>query len=117
MKALSRDLRSRILVAFDEGGLTQAALAGRFRVSEATVSRLVALRGATGSITPKSHGGGTAARITEADRAELLAWFAEDPELSQEEVAERFRARDRPVSQQTVSRSLARLSITRKKRP
>jgi transposase len=117
MNALSLDLRSRLLAAFDEGGLTQAALAKRFRVSEATVSRLVALRRATGSVEPKRHGGGTAPRITEADRAGLLAWFEQDPDLSQEEVAERFRPRGRPVSQQTVSRSLGRLSITRKKRP
>ena len=117
MKALSLDLRSRLLAAFDEGAPTQAALAQRFRVSEATVSRLLALRRTTGSIAPKGHGGGTAPRITGDDRARLLADFEREPDLRQEDLAERFTAEGRPVSQQAVSRALKRLSITRKKRP
>ena len=117
MKALSLDLRSRLLAAFDEDTPTQAALAQRFRVSEATVSRLLSLRRATGSIAPKSHGGGAAARITGDDRARLLADFEREPDLTQEDLAERFTAEGRPVSQQAVSRALRRLLITRKKRP
>ncbi len=117
MKPLSLDLRRRIVDAYDAAEGTQAALAARFRVGQATVERLVRLRRETGALKARPHGGGRAAQITEADRDGLLASFEKEPDLRQMDLADRFAAEGRPVSQQTVSRALRRLGITRKKSP
>ncbi|GAB4266219.1 MAG: hypothetical protein Kow00122_20880 [Thermoleophilia bacterium] len=48
----------------------------------------------------------------------IKQWFREEPDLTQQELAERFTEETgQPVSQQTISRSLRRLGITRKKSP
>lgn len=117
MKALSVDLRQRIVDAYHDGEGTQAALADRFRVGKASVERLVRLKRETGALAAKPHGGGRTAHITEADREDLLATFERAPDTRQSDLADRFAAEGRPVSQQTVSRALRRLAITRKKSP
>jgi transposase len=117
MQALSLDLRHRIVDAYDAGEGSQATLAARFRVGQATVERLVRRRRETGSVEPRPHGGGRTPRITETDRDDLLAAFENEPDLRQADLADRFAAKGRPVSQQTVSRALRRLGITRKKSP
>lgn len=117
MKALSLDLRRRIVATYEQGDATQAEVAQRFSVGPATVERLVRRKRETGSLEPRPHGGGQAPRLTEADRALLLGWFREEPDLTQQEVAQRLSAQGRPVSQPTVGRALRRLGITRKKRP
>ncbi len=91
------------------------AVAERFQVSEATVERLLRLKRDTGSLDPKPHAGGRTAQITEADREALLATFERAPDTRQADLADQFAADGRPVSQQTVSRALRRLGITRKK--
>lgn len=115
MAPLSPDLRQRIVETYDAGGVTQAALADRFQVGKASVERLVRLKRDTGSLDPKPHGGGRVAQITDADRAALLATFERAPDTRQADLADHFAAEGRPVSQQTVSRALRRLGITRKK--
>lgn len=115
MKALSLDLRQRIVDAYENEEGTQAQLAERFKVGIATIERLVRLKRETGSVAPRPHGGGRTARIGEQDRPGLLDAFEQEPDLTQQELAERFTAEGRPVSQQTVSRALKHLKITRKK--
>jgi transposase len=117
MKPLSLDLRRRIVAAYERGEGTQAQIAQRFGVGQASVERLVRLKRETGALDPKPHAGGTTARITEADRDALIETFAQEPDLRQEDLAERFTAQGRSVSRATVGRSLKRLRITRKKRP
>jgi transposase len=117
MGPLSPDLRQRIVETYEAGGVTQAALADRFKVGKASVERLVRLKRDTGALAPKPHAGGRTAQITEADRETLLATFARAPDTRQADLADAFAADGRPVSQQTVSRALRRLGITRKKSP
>lgn len=112
---LSLDLRQRILAALEAGG-SQGRVAERFQVSKSTVERLVRRVKLTGSPAPKPHAGGPVLLIVEVDRARVLEWVRTDPDLTQEEIARRFGALGRPVSQPTVSRALARFDITRKKR-
>ena len=115
-RPLSPDLRRRIIGAYENAEGTQADLAQRFNVGKASVERLVRLKRETGSVEPRPHAGGTAARITEGDRARLLEDFEPEPDLRQADLAERLRQEGPPVSRRTVGRSLKRLSITRKKR-
>lgn len=112
---LSADLRRRILAALDAGEGSQRQIAQRFRVGRATVERLVRRVRETGSIDPKPHGGGQRPRLVETDREQILAWLEADPDLRQEDIAERFEQMKRPMSQQAVSRGLRRLGITRKR--
>jgi transposase len=116
MKPLSSDLRQRIITAYENKEGSQAELAERFKVGKASVERLVRLKRETGSLEPRPHAGGTSPRITEADHARLIEDFEREPDLRQADIAARFTAEGRPVSQRTVSRALGRLGITRKKR-
>lgn len=113
---LSLDLRRRILAALKAGEASQRQVAERFGVAKATVERLARRVRLTGTLEAKPHGGGQVPRITESDRERILGWLRLEPDLTQEEMARRFEALGRPVSQQGVSRGLKRLSITRKKR-
>ena len=116
MKALASDLRERIVQACERGDATQQEIANRFFVGTATVERLLRLKRETGSLAPKPHAGGIAPCLCESDRANLLEAFKNDPDLTQQQIADRFSAQGRPMTQPAVSRALARLGITRKKR-
>lgn len=112
------DLRQRIVQAYKRGQGSQRMLAQRFCVSRSSVERLLKHERQTGSVAPKPHGGGRAPIVQENDRETIKEWLRDEPDLIQQQVAERFTAHtSRTVSQQTISRSLRRLEITRKKSP
>lgn len=114
---LSLDLRQRIVEAYLSGEGFQSDIAERFRVSENTVSRLVRRHRKTGSIAPTPQRRGPELRIRDEHAPLLETWLAEDSSLTQAELAHRFsETTGRSVSQQSVSRALSRLKITRKKR-
>ncbi len=115
MKPLSLDLRHRIVAAYERRGSTQAQIAQRFEVGQATVERLVRLKRETGSLDPKPHAGGPTLRVTEADREPLIQTFGQEPDVRQQDLADRFAAKGRPMSRATVGRALKRLGVTRKK--
>jgi transposase len=117
MKALSPDLRERIVQAYLNGEGSQKHIAQRFSVSQRTVRRLVKLFRTTGSLLPRTRFNGRSPILGPQDRQGLLQRFKENPDLTQEQLARRLTEAGRPVSQQTVSRALKRLRITRKKRP
>jgi transposase len=118
MKALSLDLRQRIVDAYKQRQGSQRQLALRFSVSRSSVERLLKRARETGSLAPKPHGGGRPPRLQEHDRQTIQQWLDEHPDLIQQELAERIRAKTGgTVSQQTISRTLSRLAITRKKSP
>ena len=113
---LSADFRRRILA----GAKTESAstTAARFGVSLSTVHRLRRLDRLQGSVEPKPHAGGHAHRITDDDRNHFDAYLAENPSMPHAAMARRFADdTDRVVSPSTVSRTLARWRLTRKKRP
>ena len=118
MKALSLDLRHRIAAAYKNSEGSMRQLAKRFAVSTSSVERLIKAERTTGSIAPKPHGGGRRPIVRLEDKALIKALLERHCDLTQEQIAERFAERTgRPVSQQAISRSLKRLSITRKKSP
>lgn len=118
MKALSLDLRQRIVSAYEQGEGSQAALARRFGVGKATVERLMRLKRQTGSIEPRPHGGGQRRLVNEDDYGQIANWLEAEDDLTHEELAQRFgQDTGRSVSGRTMGRVLKRMDYTRKKRP
>lgn len=110
------ELRRRAVEAYVAGEGSVRALADRFVVGHASLSRWIALHRATGSVEPRPHGGGMPRRVTEDGQAMLRAWIADDPSTPQHVMANRLAEAGQPlVSQQTVGRTLERMGYTRKK--
>lgn len=113
---LSHDLRRRIVEAYLAGEGTLDEMAERFQVGSATVTRLLRLYRQTGALAPKPHGGGTEPRVRPEDLPLLQTWLQENPSLTQAELAAHYAAHTgRSTSQRSISRTLIRHGITRKK--
>ena len=118
MKALSLDLRQRILEAYQRGEASQRELARRFAVSRSSVERLLARFHATGSLAPTQQRHGPLPRVQADDFTRIEAYLAQQCDLTQQELADRFTAETGcRVSQRTMSRVLQRMDETRKKSP
>ena len=112
---LSIDLRRRIVAAVKTR--SQSAVAARFCVARSTVQRLVYLdRASAGAVAAKPHNGGPQRAVTSEHEALVRAWLAENPSLTQAELARRLWDAGCPVSRQTAGRTLARMGYTRKKK-
>ena len=79
MRALSLDLRERIMAAVDAAKLPLAGVAARFAVSHGTVKKLVGQRRRLGHVEPLGHGGGQPLRV---DLEGLLEAVAAHPDAS-----------------------------------
>jgi len=116
--ALSLDLRQRIITAWQNGEGTWRDLAERFGVGEATVDRLVARFRRTGSVAPDPHGGGQSALVPDEQLPVVRRLLDAAPDTTVAELAEQYRREvGLRVSRSTMSRAVARLGYTRKKRP
>jgi len=114
--ALSLDLRQRAVEAYERGDGPVRAVAARFGVGHASLSRWLGRNRTTGSPERAPRAGGTPRRIGADDEARLKAWLADAPSTSQHALAARLaEATGRPVCQQTVSRAIRRIGWTRKK--
>src|SRR3954471_3682066 len=80
-KALSFDLRSRVLAAIDEG-LSCRQAAARFGVSASSAIRWQAQRRAGGEPRPKPQGGDRLSHRTEAHADLIHAALAEVPDIT-----------------------------------
>jgi transposase len=110
MKAISMDLRERVLKDLDSGMKT-SAVAVKYSVSPAWVRRLKQRRAATGEIAPRKqrHGKATAwVAHTEAIREAVR----QAPDATLDEYRQRFSL---PMSRATLARALIVLGLTRKK--
>ena len=113
---LSNDLRRRIVDAYLAGEGTLDEIADRFAIGPASVTRFVRLYRQTGSVAPKPHNGAPETRVRAEDIPVLKAWLTENPSLTQQELAQRYTEHTgRSVSQRSISRTLIRHGITRKK--
>ena len=114
--AYSTDLRKRVASAYLAGEGTRDEIAERFQISSASVGRYVRLWRAMGSVERTPQRGGAARRVRLEDEALFESWLGENPSLTQTELAVRYReTTGRAVSQRTISRTLSRMGITRKK--
>jgi transposase len=116
-KPYSKDLREKLLAAWDRRELMQEDLARQFGVSVHFLRTLVRRRDQTGSSAPKPHAGGVDASLT----PEHLQWLDEEiartPDATQAELAARLAERGAPkVSRQAIGRAVAKLGLTRKKK-
>lgn len=115
-KALSVDLRQRVVDAVHAGSSCRAA-AARFGVGVSSAIRWVARARTRGDLTPDKRGGNVRSRRIDEHREFLLALITAEPDLTLAEVAERLGAATgyRPLPS-IVCRFFQRHGVTRKKR-
>ena len=115
---LSVDLRKRIVAAYESGDVTRDEVAELFQVGRASVNRLVRRFRETGNIEPSPHGGGKPRKLDAKGEKALRGLLVDRPDATIPEFVDMLeRLSGRVVSTSTMSRALARLGFTRKKRP
>jgi transposase len=114
-KALSLDLRVRVLKAVAEGARHRAA-AARFGVSAASVSRWRALQRVQGDVRPGPLGGGRRSARIEAQGALIRDLLDETPDITTEELRAALAERGHCFGYGTIQRFFRRHGLTRKKR-
>jgi transposase len=117
-RAYSADLRERVLLACERGGLSGAKIAALFQVAESTVYRWLQAWRAEGRREARPHAGGPAPRLDAAALEKLAAIVAEANDLSLAEYATKMAAHTGvTASGPTVCRALKKLGLPRKKDP
>ena len=113
----SMDLRERVLVAYEHGEGTAAALARRFRVALNTVKNWVRAAESEGRRVAKPLGHGPEPRLGTAEREVLRQLVAADNDATLAEYGARLAAQTGVrVSRPVLCVTLKRLGLTRKKR-
>ena len=117
MAAFSLDLRQRILdAALADNAPTERALAERFQVSLGFVQKLKRRWRTHATIEPVGHRGGAPRKLSDADRAALVAW-ADGSDATCAELRDRLAAeRGVEVSRSRVNSVLVAEGLTLKKR-
>lgn len=113
MRALSLDLRERILVAYDNDEGTRPEIAYRFRVSLGMVKKLLQQRRRTGDIAPRYRFCGRKPMIVATHRSQLRSMLARKNDLTLRELRE---ATGLKCSLQAINVVLGKLGLTYKKR-
>lgn len=115
-KALSIDLRERIVRAWKDGKEWEE-IAQVLMVGVASVNRVVCRYRRTGLVTPKPHGGGQPPKIPDDKLPVVAALVDAEPDATLLEYAAAYQQREGvSVSTATIGRALARLNLSRKKR-
>jgi transposase len=115
-KALSLDLRTRVLAAVADGASHRTA-AARFGVSAASVSRWRALERAQGDARPGPLGGDRRSGRIEAQAPLIRRLLDATPDITTEELRRALGERGHAFGYGTLQRFFRRHWITRKKRP
>ena len=113
---LSKDLRERIVNAYElkEGG--NKKLAKIFRVGVCSIRRFVELKRTTNNIAPKPHNSGPAPKITKEQTPLLKEIIAEKPDRTLPEITIEWNKRNGTnVHCSSVSRAIQRAGITLEK--
>ena len=116
MNAYSVDLRQRIVAAVTSG-MSRKDVARTFQISAATLGRYLKQQRDTGDLTPRQHTGGRHKQIASEQHAALQELIAAAPDATLAETCQQWQQRTGVLlSQSTMSRALARIGWTRKKR-
>jgi transposase len=115
-KALSVDLRTRVLAAVGQGA-THREVAARFGVSAASVSRWRALQGAQGDLRPGPLGGDRRSARVEKQAHVIVGLLEQMRDATIEELRAALGAQGHQFGYGTLRRFFKRHRITRKKRP
>ena len=86
MKALSLDLRERILATYDKENATREQVAKRFHVSVGMVKKLLQQRRRTGEIGSRRHFCGRKPRILESHRSQIRVILKQKPDITLKEL-------------------------------
>jgi transposase len=113
MKALSNDLRERILAVVDDHDGSRRQIALRFRVDVSTITRLLQLRRQTHSIEPRPRGGCKNPALDQDALERLRGLVETDPDATLQQLREKLGVGG---SIMVVWRALKKLGITRKKK-
>jgi transposase len=116
MNAYAVDLRERIVAAVTSG-MSRSDAVRSFQISAATLRRYLKQHRDTGDLTPRRRTGGQQPHITPAQYAALQELVAAAPDATLAETCQQWHQRTGVlVSQATMSRALATIGWTRKKR-
>jgi transposase len=115
-KALSVDLRERVVRAVLAGASCRAA-AARFGVSASSAIRWCARLRETGSLVPRALGGDRRSGRIEAHAPQILEAVARTPDLTLAELSAVLAGSGVAIGMATLWRLLDRHQITLKKRP
>ncbi|QBQ54319.1 helix-turn-helix domain-containing protein [Nitrosococcus wardiae] len=113
----SNDLRQKLITCYEQGELSQEAVAKRFLVSVRTFKRWWKRYQERERIAPEPMGGWVEPKVDEAGGAQIRAWLKARPELTLVQLCERYeRHFGVSMSRSAMDRALKRLNLTRKKR-
>ncbi len=115
-RALSQDLRDRVVSAID-GGLSCRAAAARFGIGVATAVRWRQLALRHGRAVAGKPGGDRRSAKTDAHADFILGLVAEHGDITLAEMQTAMAERGSPVGMGTLWRFFDRRGITRNKRP
>ena len=113
-KALSVDLRERVIAAID-GGMSCRGAAARFGVSAASAIRWRALERRQGDVRPGPLGGDRRSGRIEAQADVILGLIEERPDITLAEIEAALAERGVTVSGSSIWRFFDRRGITLKK--
>jgi transposase len=115
-RALSLDLRQRVVAAVRDEGLSHRAAAARFKVSAASISRWRALERQFGDLRPGPLGGDRRSGVIEAHADTILRTFEARRDITIEELRDELAGHGLRFGYGTLWRFFARHKLTRKKR-
>lgn len=112
-----RELRERVVTAYENGEGTYAELAERFGVGEASVDRWIALKRRTGGVAPRAMGGARHQhKIDEEGRAFIVRALKEVPDSTLLELVQAFEEEfGLRVGRETMRVAVRDLGYTKKK--
>ena len=113
MKALSLDLRERIVASYDAGGGTRHDVARRYRVSLGMVKKLLQQRRKTGDLRHRHRFSGRKPIILASHRQRMKELLGRQPDMTLEELRT---ALGLSCTVQAVFYVLADMDLTYKKR-
>ena len=117
MKAISLDLRERVLRGYENRTGTVKEVAQAFDVCESFVYKMAALKDTSGTLAIKPHGGGRVRLLGEKELNLLTSWVYKKPDIQLAELKDRFRREcSLRVSLATLCRALKDLKLSRKKK-
>lgn len=115
-KALSQDLRDRVVAAID-GGLSRRGAAARFGVSVSSAIRWHQLARAHGRAVARKPGGDQRSSKTDIHAEQIMALLEEQGDITLGEIQSGLADRGINIGIGTLWRFFKRRGITRKKRP
>ena len=111
-KPYDNDLRQKVIEAIEQDGLPKGEASKLFRISRNTINLWFKRKAETGDIKPKKRDFSNATeKITDLDA--FRQFVEQHPDRTQAEMAELWQEE---VSSRTISRRLAELNWSRKKR-